>query len=416
MKAEGWRNKKRSTEGSIRIVGKNIYARIQWIDERTGARKEKSRRAQNRTEARGLIKEMIAELRLHGEQTLDADKLTFSQLAKEYLAKRVVQAVYSNGIKVTGKRSILPTRSAIRSLTDYFGNKKVRTIRASDIESYKTNRLATPVVIRRKSGDIVRQRRMSSINRELEHLRAMFNFAKADGLIIQNPFETKGQSLIVKGAENERDRVLSKEEEDRLIQACGPRTMSYTRNGRIIEANDDGRTRTHVRALIVVAVDTGARRGELFKLRWRDVDLRQRVITIQASNSKTEKKRIVGLTTRAKSELQSLWNESAQCDDDLVFGIVSTIKTSWKSLCRAAAISDLTFHDLRHTATTRMIRAGVPHTEVMKITGHTQIKTFLRYLNMTNESLMSSVSKLDDYLTQQRSPIITTPDINDFVN
>jgi integrase len=87
--------------------------------------------------------------------------------------------------------------------------------------------------------------------------------------------------------------------------------------------------------------------------------------------------RIVGLTERLSRELRLLWNKSPKESNGLVFGVTSTVKNAWKAACKDAGLDDLRFHDLRHTATTRLIRAGVPATEVMKVTGHTQTKTFL---------------------------------------
>ena len=149
--------------------------------------------------------------------------------------------------------------------------------------------------------------------------------------------------------------------------------------------------------MIITATDTGLRRGELFKLKWKDIDFLSSTIIIQATNSKTEKQRTVGMTPRIKQEIKQLWESSAKDLDGLVFGIKHSIKNSWKSACEESQINDLRFHDLRHTATTRMIRAGIPHTEVMKITGHTQVKTFLRYLNLTKDRLLESANILSSY-------------------
>lgn len=275
--------------------------------------------------------------------------------------------------------------------------------------------MRTPVETKTRKGIETRPRKISSVNRELEHLRAIFNFAKDDGLIIKSPFDAKSNSLIVKTAEKNRDRVLSREEETRLIDACGGRKVTYERDGKQITMRDSGESRKYLRSLIVVAVDTGARRGELFKLQWKEVDLFGGTILIQASNSKTEKTRIIGLTSRAKHELMDLGETSVKDKGALVFGITSTIKNAWKKLCQIADIDDLNFLDLRHTATTRMINAGVPHTEVMKITGHTQIITFLRYLNLGNDSLVRSANMLDDYLTNQNEQLLNNQ-ISESVN
>lgn len=391
-----WRREKRHRDGSIKVINGILYARVQYVDESTGKRKEKLRRAESKKDARDLIKAMRAELLTGGQGTLEADQMSLDQLSDRYKSVRLVPAIYQNGIKVAGKRSLGPTLSSLAPLLEAFGRKRIRGIRPSDVEGYKLHRLATPVeiVVKRrqlddKTGKIriitevkQRPRKIASVNRELELLRAMLNFAKAEGLLISSPFDHGGK-LISTAAEVERDRVLPANEESRLLAAC---------NGR----------RRHLHSLIVVAVDTAMRRGELFKLRWADVNLPDREIVVKAANAKTERARTVGLTARAQRELYSLWNQSAMCENDLVFGITNTVKNAWKAACEEADIKDLRFHDLRHTATTRLIRAGVPATEVMKITGHTQMKTFLRYLNLTSESVASSASMLETYLDSAR--------------
>lgn len=69
-------------------------------------------------------------------------------------------------------------------------------------------------------------------------------------------------------------------------------------------------------------------------------------------------------------------------------------------LSRRACVQNFRIYDCRHTAPTRMIASGSPHLEVMKITGHTQLETFLRYLNITPETAKKVAGRLNDYLDQ----------------
>ena len=99
-----------------------------------------------------------------------------------------------------------------------------------------------------------------------------------------------------------------------------------------------------------------------------------------------------------------------------MFGILSTIKTAWKTACSKAEVENFRLHDCMHTATTRMIASGSPRTEVMKITGHTQLKTFLRYLNIMPETARTVASRLNYYLTdkQMRVNEISNAIANDY--
>jgi integrase len=215
----------------------------------------------------------------------------------------------------------------------------------------------------------------------------MLSFALQNDWIIQNPF-TKAKGIIAVAAETERDRILSFEEELRLLSVC----VSY---------------RAHLRPILICALDTAMRRGEIFKMKWSDVDFSNNEILIPQTNTKTEESRIVGITPRLKDELITLWEVSPKDKNQLVFGVTITIKTAWKTACRLANVQDFRFHDCRHTATTRMIASGSPHTEVMKITGHLQLKTFLRYLNITSETANKVASRLSDYLVGRQQILVS---------
>jgi integrase len=78
-----------------------------------------------------------------------------------------------------------------------------------------------------------------------------------------------------------------------------------------------------------------------------------------------------------------------------VFGLLSNVKHGFTTARKLSQIEDLHFHDLRHTGTTRMIQAGLPPMEVMKITGHKQMTTFLRYLNADHQTARRAAEALD---------------------
>jgi integrase len=108
--------------------------------------------------------------------------------------------------------------------------------------------------------------------------------------------------------------------------------------------------------------------------------------------------------------LENLWDISPKDFDMSVFGVKS-IKTAFKTACRKASIKNFRFRDCRHTATTRMVNSGLPQAEIMKVTGHTQLKTFLRYVNLTPESVSDNAKNFGEFLsnslknTRQRDSI-----------
>ena len=354
----------------------NWYARVRYTTPE-GKRKDLWFPAKNKSHAGEILKKKIQELETVGERALDGDRVKFSHLAKVYKEKKLIPAKYVGDRKVAGLKSYKTPQMILESLASHFGHKRIKSITHSDIEQYKLMRLETPTRSKK-------QRQIASVNRELEVLRAMLRFAIREGWLIHSPFEM-GDPLISKADEVRRERILSFEEEQRLLESCGEREIIYKcrRGKKIVEikAQDQAEKREHLRAIIIAALDTACRRGELFKLRWSDVDLKNRIITIKAINSKTARKRTIGITSRLQEELEKLWEGGTKNLDELVFGITYTIKTAWKSLCEDAKITDLRFHDLRHTAITRMVQTKQPSAAIMKVSGHSQFVTFSRYVN-----------------------------------
>jgi integrase len=137
------------------------------------------------------------------------------------------------------------------------------------------------------------------------------------------------------------------------------------------------------------------RRGELLKLRWRNVDFAARSIEIEAFNTKTARARKVAMTSRLESELKRLWENAPRDSEGLVFGIKDNFKNGFTAACKAAGIEDLRFHDLRHTAITRMIEAGMQPAEVMRVSGHTTPSMLWRYLNANSDTARRAADALD---------------------
>ncbi len=360
----------REREGYIesRIIDVNgqpetrLYVRMQYRDA-SGKPCTARRRVASEADGRKLLRKLKKQYEETGGRGIATDTMTFRQLAQEYKERRLIPAVYhgdeTNPRKVAGLRSWKSPQRFLETLVTNFGGRRVRDITHADVETFKLERL-------RQTTARGTQRAIASVNRELEIMRAVMRYASRQGYIVRSPFET-GAPLISKADETRRERVLTHAEETRLLTACTAR-------------------RAHLRPLLVCAIDTGMRRGELLKLRWRDVDFAFREIIITALNSKTARARNVAMTWRVCDELHRLRAVAPPDESCLVFGITDTVKRSFASACRAASITGFRFHDLRHTAITRMIQAGVAPMEVMKISGHTQMTTFTRYVNPHTDS------------------------------
>ena len=123
-----------------------IYARLQYTDE-NGKKPEKYESITDKRTARNVVENMQRELENHGSETLQSDKMTFDDLAEKYAATKLIEGIYVDGVKVAGRRSTKPAMAAVNALLAYFRSKKLRSIKTSDLEAYKSHRLNTPVVV-----------------------------------------------------------------------------------------------------------------------------------------------------------------------------------------------------------------------------------------------------------------------------
>lgn len=370
------------------------FYRYQFTDS-FGKRRNVRRLAKNESDAKSKLRKALNKFDNGGAKAVEGERVTFSKLASKYAAKKIFEPEYVGERKVAGLRSYKSVELLLEILKAHFKEQRIVSITHSDVEDYKQKRLTT----KKANG---KQRTIASVNRELELLRAMMRFAKQQKWIHSSPFE-EGSPLISKADETRRERVLSHDEELRLLDACGERTRTYKRKGRFkgkeTTVIDKGEKRTHLRPLIIAALDTAARRGELLQLEWNDVDFAQELIRLRANTTKTQTARTVPMTPRLKDELQKLWKQSPKRLDLEVFGYGS-VKRAFLNACDSAGIKDLHFHDLRHTATTRMVQTGMPTAQIMKITGHTQMITFQRYVNPTEDSLKEMATRLHSLNTQ----------------
>jgi integrase len=363
----------RERKGSIVTKDGKLYARVRFKDE-NGKQRDIWKKAESRADARKIIRQLLREVESLTPKQLDAANMTFADLAKHYLEHYLQPAVYVGDKKVSGVRSLVTARTVVRPLMEHFGKHRLKSITYGQVRSYKQMRLQTPT---RQGG----QRSIAAINRELGQLRRMFRIAVREQWMPRNPF-SEGDALISLNDETQRTRILSFDEESRLLAAI-----------------DTHPQRTHIKGMALIALDCALRRGEIFTLRWSDVDFESRTITLRAFNCKTARSRVVAMTTRVYQWLLR-WHENVTDENAQVFHVKVTIKTAWTKICREAEIEDFHFHDCRATCITRMLRAGLSVPEVSRISGHSTLTAFYRYARSNEETQFRAASALDAYLTQ----------------
>ncbi len=257
------------------------------------------------------------------------------------------------------KRSWARDEISLGHLKDFFRGKSLAEITPDAIEKYKLERRTAKV------SD-------ATINRELACLKTMFSKAIEWDRTKLNP-----AARIKKFREaNVQERILEADEMRRLLEAASP----------------------ELRPILIVALNTGMRKGEILGLRWRDVDFVKAFILIE--DSKSGRARKVPMNALVFDTLRGLKRVG-----EFVFPGMSSqgqaqpqgdVKTAFKSACRRAGIIGLRFHDLRHTAATKMIEAGVDLVTVSRILGHASIQMTMRYAHPTPENMRRAVEKLAD--------------------
>ena len=153
--------------------------------------------------------------------------------------------------------------------------------------------------------------------------------------------------------------MLSVDEETRLLAHCGPQLSP----------------------LVLTALHTGFRKSELLSLIWNDVDLRRRVITVQAAYAKSGAARSVPMNDGLTSTLQAV-TMTARTDSLVSCSRNGTpyrsFRTAFETAVQKAGLADFTFHDLRHTFASRLVMSEVDLPTVKELLGHKDISMTLR--------------------------------------
>jgi len=266
---------------------------------------------------------------------------------------------------VKQNRSWKKDEAHLKRFNAIFGNKKLSEISVFDIDNYKRTR--------------VTQVKAATVNRELSALRCLLNLAKKwKKYYGDNPISESG---LFK-SESQRMRILSKEEEYRLLNSSSP----------------------HLVPIIRTALLTGMRLGEILTLRWKDVNLDTNLITIRAEISKSKKNRKIPISNTLRKLLMEQRMKTYQSGYVFVthLGVPysennsSALKRAFTTARTKAVIEDFRFHDLRHTAATRMAENGASIVAVKEILGHSDIKTTMKYFH-PGDSLTKAVEILANF-------------------
>ena len=276
------------------------------------------------------------------------------------------------------KSSYTKDLSFLRIITSYFGeNAIVQNLTPQRIEDFKEY-----LITERKSKN-------STVNKYLAILSKMFNIGIDNEMLSKNPISKVSKLRD----DNHKIRYLTQEEEIRLFAEIerGYEVLDrYTRKKKITQPY------IYLKPIIVTALQTGMRKGEILNLQWNNIDESHNFIELL--KTKTGKSRKIPISDKLKSELSKIKKTS-----NYVFVNPKTnepytdIKKSFSNVIKKANIKNFRFHDLRHTVATRLVEKGIDLTVVQEILGHSKITTTQRYAHPVPQRKLDAIEILNSY-------------------
>jgi len=250
-------------------------------------------------------------------------------------------------------------------------------------------------------------RKLASINRELNDLRALLGRAVRQDLLEKHPLEKLKAYKIDSCA---KVRFLGVDEEARLRCALNDREKAMVaarancnvwrleRGYKLYATIEDGAFADHLKPAVLLSLNTGLRRGELFALKWLDVDFERNNLTVVGESAKSGKTRHVPLNEEAAAILRA-WKKQSEIKDTLVFAgkdgkPFNDVRTSWVGALKDAKVENFRWHDLRHTFASNLVMRGVDLNTVRELLGHSDYKMTLRYAHLAPEHKAAAVNKL----------------------
>lgn len=315
-----------------------------------GKRHQESTGTGNRKQAEAIEQKLKSEANAARFQLVESNRdRTFEELAAKFLVSGAATAYHIARLK-----QCLP----------FFGEIEVRRITKNLTEEYRRQRHARAKLTE------------ATLNRDIAVVRHILYWAVDERLILANPL----QRLKMARERRVRKPVLSLEEEE-LILKTAPE---------------------HLRRMIIAALDTGMRRGEITNQLWEHIDLSSKVLYVTRSKTPEGESREIPLSDR----LYRILSENKKTSG-LAFTYqeskVKILKTSWKGTLKRAGVRHVRFHDLRHTFNTRLMEAGVLQEVRMALMGHSSgAKVHAIYTHIELPTKREAISRLEAWIDKKR--------------
>ena len=294
------------------------------------------------------------------ERLIQIHQGSYIEKAKTNMPLRDFQEWYLSMSQVRMKKSYDRDVQAFRNLVRIIGHPtKLKDLTRLKVESFRSRRLEEPSGQRNNAKTAV-----ATVNRELRVLVHALNLAVDNRILNENPL--RGLKMLPE--RNERERILSPEEANRLLSVSPP----------------------HLQPIILFALNTGMRMSEILGLRYNEVNYREKAIRLSGHHTKSGEGRTIPMFPVVFELLRRL-PRTIHTDNVFLYNgkPIGSIKKAFSAACKKAEIENLWFHDLRRTFITEMAKASYPERLIMAITGHKTRVAFDRYRRVREDEVMN---------------------------
>lgn len=336
-----------------------------FIDYRVNGRRYREFIGTNKKLAQEVLHKRLTEIAEN--RFLDkknTQNIEFSKFAEEYIE------LYAKNNKKSWETDL----QRIKPLKEFFSGKLLHQIDSLMVEAYKAKRKENLSY--------------ATVNRELALLKHIFTIAIQWGKAEDNP--VKKVKLFREN--NERVRFLEKEEAERLVKNC---------NG-------------YLKRIVIIALNTGMRKGEILSLKWQDIDYNRGIIYVR--DTKNGEKKELPMNELVK---QALIRQPKHKDSSYVFcnrngQPFGDIKKSFLAAIQKSAIINFRFHDLRHSFASSLAMRGVDLNTIRELMGHKSMRMTLRYSHLSPSHKQRAVGVLEQVWAldgHKRQSEINSPEV-----
>jgi len=320
------------------------FGRIWWIQyyDATGRQRRESSHSKTYKVAEKLLLRRLAEKEAGTLPSHQAHNLTYENLRDAYYSEYQMLGRKSLRFSKEGK----PRLDKVVRLDDFFKEHRVSQITTDRIREF---------ILKLQRDELANQ----TINHSLAALRHMLRVAKRDGKVREIPYIP-------------------------MLKPAPPRKglLSHKKYPELLKSLPD-----YLQPVLALAYHTGMRRAEISNLKWSDVNFIERVIRLNAGETKNDSAREIPITDELKALLENQFVKRDPRCPFVCFRLdprrnvlpIGDFRKVWKNRCAKLGIGDLRLHDLRRTFITDAEDAGAPRHEIMKITGHKTESVYRRY-------------------------------------